>query len=255
MTIDAHSLDRDLRRAANREAASSSLWTDVVVYGLLVAMVGCLSLLTGGVDPVPVSLAASGGLVATVSWTFTYLRHRRHFVALYLKEWSSRLQFVRDEELVRLAARLEALGVKQGTTQIRELKRGFETFRQVLKKKFNATELTYQRYDLLLENLFLSVVDNLERAAERLEAAASFRHQESGTPDPTDTRSALEVLKSSAKTLLAKNNAVLAALMKASLKMSKVQTRRGRARLEMDAALEELSGMIENVHRYALDKI
>ena len=255
MSIDIYSLDRDLRRAANREAAKSTFGTDIVVYGLLVTMVGCLSLLTGGFGLAPVSLAAGGSLVATVSWTFTYLRHRKHFVALYLKEWNTRLQFVRDEELVCLAARLEALGVNEGTAQLKQLKRGFETFRRVLRKKFNVTELTYQRYDLLVENLFLSVMDNFERSAERLEAVASFRQEDGSTSNPTDTRSAVEVLRSSAKALLTKNKAVLAALKKASVKMSKVQTRRGRARLELDAALEELSGMIENVHRYALDKI
>lgn len=255
MAIETRSLDRDLRHAAHREAATSSFWTDVVVYGLLVAIVGGVSLLTRGVNLWSLTLAATGTLVASVSWVCTYLRHREHFSALYLREWNAHLHLVRDEELVRLAARLAGLGVKEGTAQIKDLKQGFDAFRKVLKRKFNSTELTYQRYDLLLQNLFLSVVDNLERAAEKLEVASNFRPDEDRTFNPRDSRPAIEVLKSSAKELLEKNVDVLAALSKAGLKMSKVQTRRRRARREMDAVLADLSRMIDNVHRYALDSI
>jgi hypothetical protein len=253
--IELQSADRELRRAAKRDAAASSLWTDLVIYGLLTAVMGCTSMLSRGFDVVTVSLGAGGSLVAVISWMCTYLRHRNHFIALYLREWNARLRLVRDEELVRLAARLESLGVKEGTAQVKDLRQVFDTFRRILKRKFNVTELTYQRYDLLLENLFLSALDNLERAAELLETVTTISRDKGKAFDPRDSRFSLEALNASANELLEKNKVVLAAIQKAGIKMSKVETRRGKAKIELGVALDELSRMVNIVDRYAVAKI
>lgn len=60
-------------------------------------------------------------------------------------------------------------------------------------------------------------------------------------------------LRDACDDLIARNAEVLVALEQAGLGMSKVKTRRGKARIELEGALAELSRMIDNVHRYALD--
>ena len=164
-------LDRELFRAARREALSFSFWTDAVVYPLLLGAIGIVTGLVACVDIMSVSMTALGLGVGAFSWAWGYVRRRDQHAALIMKERASYLVHKRDQELVRLDARLQADGMTAASAQIRELRVAFDAFKNVLEKKFSSGELGYQRFSVVLEQLFLSSLDNLERAVEQLHAA------------------------------------------------------------------------------------
>ena len=80
-----------------------------------------------------------------------------------MKERASQLVHRRDQEMVRLDRMLEADGMTEASRQIRELRAGFEAFKNVLEQKLDSGELGYQRFRVVLEELFLSSLDNLEK--------------------------------------------------------------------------------------------
>jgi hypothetical protein len=171
MTKRPELLDRELFRAARREALSFSFWTDGVVYPLLIGVIGVAWAMAAGADAISVSVATSGLLLGLSIWVWGYQRRRDQHAALIMKERASHLVHKRDQELARLDAKLRADGMTEASEQIRELRAGFDLFRSVLENKLSSGELGYQRFRVVLEELFLSALDNLEHAVERLQAA------------------------------------------------------------------------------------
>ena len=253
-------LDRELFRAARREALSFSFWTDGVVYPLLVGGIGIYSAAVAGIDAVSISMATTGILLGLSTWGWGYLRRRDQHAALIMKERASHLVQLRDQELLRLDAKLQADGMTEASEQIHELRVGFEAFKNVLENKLSSGELGYQRFRVVLEELFLSALDNLENAVERLHAALAIgiggvderiRHIEATGDDPNSmeivelqrARTRYEALTESARELFEQNKALLATLQLSCVRVTSVQAHQAKARKELDAVLAEVSSL------------
>ncbi len=253
-------LDRELFRAARREALSFSFWTDGVVYPLLLGAIGISSAVVSGVDAASGSMAALGILLGLSFWVWGYRRRRDQHAAILMKERASHLVQKRDQELARLDAKLQADGMTEASEQIRELRLGFDAFKDVLAHKLSSGELGYQRFRVALEELFLSALDNLEHAVERLHAAldigidgidARIRHIEAVGDDPNSieiielqrARTRYEALTESARELFEQNKAILATLQLSCARVTSVQAHRAMARRELDAVLAEVSSL------------
>jgi len=252
--------DRSLYRAAQREALSFSFWTDAVVYPLLAGAIGISWATVAGIDAVSVSLGVSGILLGLSMWMWGYVRRREQHAALILKERASQLARKRDQEIERLEARLREDDLQQASEHVSGLRAGFANFESVLERKLNQSELDYQKFRVALEELFLSTIDNLEHAVERLHAARDIeieavndriRHIEAVGDDPNSmeiielhrARTRYEALTSSADELFENNEAVLETLRSSCEHLTGVETHRTRARSELDAILAEVSSL------------
>lgn len=257
-------LDRELFRAARREALSFAFWTDSVVYPLLVGVIGISSAVLSGVDATSLSMATLGILVGFFFWAWGYSRRRDQHAALIMKERAAHLVQKRDRELERLEATLQGDVATQASEQIRDLRVGFDAFKNVLEQKLSSGELGYQRFRVVLEELFLSSLDNLEHAVERLHAAlaigidqvdARIRHIEAVGDDPNSmelidlqrARTRYGALTESAKELFEQNNSVLATLQLSCARVTSMQAHRSKARKELDAVLTEVSSLARGV--------
>lgn len=252
--------DRRLYRTARREALSFSFWTDAVVYPLLAGAVGISWAMVGGIDAVSVSLGVSGILLGLSMWFWGYVRRRDQHAALILQERVSQLSRKRNHELECLEASLREDGMLKALEHVRGLRAGFASFTSVLERKFDRSELDYQRFRVALEELFLSTIDNSEHAVERLHAARNIdidavndriHHIETVGDDPNSmeiielhrARTRFEALTSSAVELFEKNEAVLDTLRSSCEHLTEVETHRTRARGELDAILAEVSSL------------
>ena len=253
-------LDRELFRAARREALSFSFWTDAVVYPLLLGAIGIATGLVSGVDILSVSMTALGLGLGVFSWVWGYVRRRDQHAALIMKERASYLVHKRDQELLRLDGRLQADGMTAASGQIRELRLAFDAFKNVLEKKLNSGELGYQRFRVVLEQLFLSSLDNLEHAVERLHAALGIgidqvderiSQIEAMGDDPNSmelielrrARTRYEALTESARELFEQNKTILATLQQSCARVTSMQAHRAKARRELDAVLAEVASL------------
>jgi len=252
--------DRELFRAARREALSVSFWTDGVVYPLMVGGIGISAAVVAGVDAVSISMATTGILLGLSTWGWGYLRRRDQHAAVTMKERASHLVQKRDQALVRLDAKFQAEGMSEASEQIRELRAGFEAFKNVLENKLSSGELGYQRLRVVLEELLLSALDSLEHAVERSQAALAvgidgvderIRHIEAIGDDPNSmeiidlrrARTRYEALTESARELFERNKAVLATLQLSCARVTGVRAHRVKARRELDAVLAEISSL------------
>lgn len=257
-------LELELFRAARREALSFSFWTDGVVYSLLVGAIGLSSAVSAGIDAIAISMATVGTLLGLSLWAWGYVRRRDQHAAVIMKERASFLVQKRDQELVRLDAKLQAGGMIEASEQIRELRLGFDGFKGVLEKKLSSGELGYQKFRVVLEELFLSALDNLEHAVERLDAALAIgidavdeklRRIEAQGDDPDSmeivelrrARTRYEALTESARELFQQNQALLTTLQHACAKVTSLQAHRAKARGELDAVLAEVSSLTHRV--------
>jgi hypothetical protein len=257
-------LDRDMFRAARREALSFSFWTDSVVYPLLLGAIGIVSGIMSGVDAISVSMTVIGILLGLFSWGWGYSHRRDQHGALIMKERASYLVQKREQELMRLEASLEGDGAIEASEQIRELRVGFDAFKNVLEQKLSDSELGYQRFRVVLEELFLSSLDNLEHAVERLHAALAIgietvderiRHIEAVGDDPNSmelielqrARTRYQALTESARELFEQNKIVLETLQLSCAKVTGMQAHRAKARKELDAVLNEVSSLTHGI--------
>ena len=257
-------LDRELFRAARREALAFSFWTDGVVYPLLLGFIGISSAVVSGVDLTSVCMAALGMLTGLLFWAWGYARRRDQHAALIMRERAAHLMQKRDQELVRLEATLESDGTAEACTQIRELRAGFEAFKNVLEQRLSSGELGYQRFRIVLEELFLSSLDNLEHAVERLHAAlaigidgveARIRHIETVGDDPNSmelielerARTRYEALTESARELFEQNKLVLETLQLSCAKVTSMEAHRSKARKELDAVLADVASLTRGI--------
>jgi hypothetical protein len=257
-------LEPALLRAVRREALCSSFWTDAVVYPLLLGAIGVASGVVAGVDTVSVSMTALGLVPGLCCWAWGYLRRRDQGVALLMKERASLLVQKRDQELMRLDARLKSGGMTAASEQIGALRVAFDAFKNVLEKKLNSGELGYQRFRVVLEELFLSSLDNIEHAVERLHAALGIeidqvderiRHIEAAGDDPNSmelielrrAHTRYEALTESARELFEQNKTVLATLQLACARVTSIQAHRAKARRELDSILADVSSLTGGV--------
>lgn len=257
-------LELELFRAARREALSFSFWTDGVVYSLLVGAIGLSSAVSAGIDAIAISMATVGTLLGLSLWAWGYVRRRDQHAAVIMKERASFLVQKRDQELVRLDAKLQAGGMIEASEQIRELRLGFDGFKGVLEQKLSSGELGYQKFRVVLEELFLSALDNLEHAVERLHAALAIgidavdeklRRLEALGDDPDSmeivelrrARTRYEALTESARELFQQNQALLTTLQHACARVTSLQAHRAKAREELDAVLAEVSSLTHRV--------
>ena len=150
--------------------------------------------------------------------------------------------------------------MRQASEHVRALRTGFAGYKNVLERKLDRSELDYQRFCVALEELFLSTIDNLEHAVERLRASREIdigavndriRHIEDVGDDPNSmeiidlhrARTRYEALTSSADELFEKNDAVLETLRSSCEHLTGVETHRSRARRELDAILAEVTAL------------
>ncbi len=253
-------LDRDLFRAARREALSFSFWTDGVVYPLLLGAIGVSSAVVSGTDAISAAMATLGIVLGLSFWVWGYRRRRDQHAAVLMKERASHLVQKRDQELARLDAKLQADGMTEASEQIRELRLGFDAFKDVLANKLSSGELGYQRFRVALEELFLSALDNLEHAVERLHAALDIGIDgveericriEALEDDPNSTeiielqraRTRYGALIESARELFEHNKAILATLQLSCARVTSVQPHRALARRELEAVFAEVSSL------------
>lgn len=257
-------LDRELFRAARREALSFSFWTDGVVYPLLLGIIGISSAVVSGVDVASVSMAVLGIFTGLLFWMWGYVRRRDQHAALIMKERAAHLMHKRDQELVRLETTLESDGSAEAFEQIRELRAGFDAFRNVLEQRLSSGELGYHQFRIVLEELFLSSLDNLEHAVERLHAAlaigiervdARIRHIETVGDDPNSmelielqrARTRYEALTESARELFEQNKLVLETLQLSCAKVTSMESHRSKARKELDAVLADVASLTRGI--------
>jgi hypothetical protein len=172
----------------------------------------------------------------------------------------------------RLLAGVEQIA-GQAYDQLDNIVKAYLAYKNVLGKRFSVTEMTYGRYLKAGEQVFLSALDDLNRAGTQLEALSamdfeSMRSQQRRLKrrevlDEADERelSALEARFAEhdqqmglVRGWLANNEEALTQMSAATGTLARLRTQQGLAQLESETAMLQLEELSARAKIYSIDK-
>lgn len=179
-----------------------------------------------------------------------------------------------QRELKKLSASKELkVFSNQAVRQYEKIQTKFDNFKRILSEKFDTSEISYGRFFGTTEQLYLSVLDNLEDIMnslgtisniddgyinERLTYLASLESPEEADKREKETLLTRKDLKE--KTLIRVNELLTIneeAMTQIDLSMatiSQIKTKMGRASIDMEVARKDLEELINRTKNYSISK-
>jgi hypothetical protein len=165
-----------------RAVLARTLQHPLTLYPTAVGLLGVLGVALFGPTAVAIGAAAGGISLGLGHFATQYLFRADRVAAAHLKELHERFEQKKAQILGELEAKLEKLTAlktdegyaDQAIKQLRMVQKRFGTMQRLLGDKFEPTELTYGRYFLAGEQAYLSVLDNLDSIAARLESVSTI---------------------------------------------------------------------------------
>lgn len=159
---------------------------------------------------------------------------------------------------------LEDAQVEKALGQLDQASERFAGFRTLLGERFDPGELTYGRYLNAAEQVFLCLLDHLDKAAtlfnslSGIDGRAIEEKLETLTPaEETEIRALRERLalrdrmRSELSSLLGFNEKAVTELIQVSTAVAAMNTGRNRASVDLDTAIDELSELAKRAGRYS----
>jgi hypothetical protein len=152
-----------------------------VLYPATIGVLGAAAALLLGPSTLFVVPAVVGGALGLGSWAVDYFLRRDHHAAAYLRELQQGLSDQRLTAVRTLREELAEIGSSDGLAQLERLCDKYDAFKDLLDKKLDPSELTYGRYLGMAEQVFLSILDNLQRVAHTLVSIGAIDEHHIGT--------------------------------------------------------------------------
>ncbi len=178
----------------------------------------------------------------------------------------------KKEDLERqrdLEADLSELQYPQGIEQLRMLRQKLDNLTEVLKRRLNAGELTFGRYLLAAQQVYLSAVDNIHDVAVVLRSVSTIDQAHIDDrlselrklTEPTEEQikevasleqrnSLLDQQMTKVADLMSQNESAMTVLDKTAAAFAETKTGTGRAALEIEEAVKALETLAKRAHKY-----
>ncbi|MDC0662920.1 hypothetical protein [Marinobacter sp. SS21] len=251
-----------------KETLRTSLQQPAAVYPTVMGILGGAGVTLFGSSPVMMAALAGCALLAGVGWAWEFFGRGDTHANRYLERYRKGLETQRKEAINRLRQEFINLQVDEGSVQLTLFQRKFENFNHILNRKLQPGELTYNRYLATAEQVYLNGLDNLEKAALALQSVAAIDsgmlnnklqalqarpHEEvQETRDQIEERLMLhQTQHQRVRQLLEQNEAALTRLDQVSTQLANTDLNSGKAAMDMEQAMGELTRLIENAQQYA----
>lgn len=247
---------------------NTSLQRPLTVYPATVGLLGGFYALLFGASPIALGALVAGGGVTLFNWLYEYFikgdKHANQFVIQFRKELEKR----RNDALKHLTTDLKAINNEQALQQVTLFRDKYDNFNAILDKKLDVTELTYNRYLTIAEQVFLNGLDNLENAAMALKSISTIdlnrinnelekllKDKSKDSQERINELSTRLALRDNqlkrVNDLLLVNERALTQLDHVSTKIANIDTKQNRAHVDMEDAMEELSRLIARAENYS----
>lgn len=240
----------------------------LTVYPATLALLAALFALAVSSGPVVLALIAAGAGFALGNGFWQSVVRGRRNASDVMRRYADRLEGERLRAIAKLRADLEENGDDAGLQQIRLFNDKFRNFVDVLNRKLKPTELTYNRFLGIAEQVFLAGLDNLEAAslAHKSVSAVDIDHIDgelvrlAAEQDAASRQRVAEL--QTRKTLRAEqlarveqikldNEAALTQLDRVTAEIAGIDTARTRADVDLEAAMNELGRLIARADAYS----
>lgn len=252
------------RKSISKHVAKVTAQKPYVLYPLAIGILGGLSAILLGTSFLP---ALIGGGIGIAAWLLDNTLRKQKHSGDYVRKLHEMLALRTQESLASLREELADVGEYSGLDQLERLRRKFEAFDQLLRRKLDPNELTFGRYLGMAEQLYLGGLDNLSTIANisRGLNAISEEHLEkrsgslgrNGTLSENEQREMealrrrrelVEGQKGMVDALLAQNETAMTRLDEVMAKIAAMNVGDGRASMNIEQAMLELE---ELAHRTA----
>lgn len=256
------------RKAINLSVLGRSLQHPAVVYPAALGVLGALGAALLVSSPALLAAAAAAGGAAAIGLGANYLLRHERFAKEYLARAHAAILAERAAMLENLEQELRETGRKEAVRQFERFSDKIRAFEEMLGDKLGTSELTHARFLGIAEQVYLSAVDNLRavvfasRSARTIDAGyigARIGALEGGNKPAQEAE--LQGLREQLRlhsehdaridAALSQNEQALARLDAALAAVSQMKTEPGRAAVDMETAMQELSRIAQRARDYA----
>lgn len=246
------------------------------LYSTGIGILGWVALAVLGSSSIILGTAIGGTVIGVGSWVFNFFVRGDALGQKYidsLNEQKAEYKKMIEEKLIEEIEQWRNIPgaeeyVAQAVSQFDDVRGKIQTFRDLLEKKLDSTEMTFTRYYASADEVYFSVLDNLEKASFILESISTIdvgfleqrlrslsRIRQLGQADEDEKQTLLERKKlredklEEVNQLLTDNEQALTAIEKATTSLTSIT--RTRAQVDMDTAREQLEELAARAHKYA----
>lgn len=262
-------LSQELTPGAIKKAVmGTTLQRPLTVYPATIGLLGGFYALVFGSNPIALGALAAGGSVTLLSWMYEYFikgdDHANQYVTYFRKELEKR----RISALQHLESELKSIHNDQAVTQVKLFRVKYDNFHAILDRKLDPSEITYNRYLSIAEQVFLNGLDNLEKAAIALKSISTIDRgriardmQNLANDNSPASQQRLNELKTRlalkdeqinrVNELLLINEKALTQLDHVATRLANIDTRQNRAHVDMEDAMQELKRLISRTDQFS----
>ncbi|MGI0118871.1 hypothetical protein [Zooshikella sp. RANM57] len=259
------------KKAISKAVLKRSLQSPFLLYPTVVGVLSTAAMLFFDFSTIALMGAITGFAGASLGWIYEYFIQENNHIIAFLGQIHESMVVKRNEMLKKLESELNSVDSKEGIRQLELFKKKFDNFQDILQKKFTSTELTFSRYLAIAEQVFLAGLDNLEGVALGLKSVSAMDTESLHkkivklTEDGSATaelerktlQSRLDMYESQLQRmhdLLVTNEQALTQIDNVSTQLANIKTTSGRAKVDMDIAMQELQQVAERATDYNLQQ-
>lgn len=247
-----------------KETLALTVQRPVAVYPATVGMLALGYSTAFGFNLVSACVMAAGLAIGFGGWAIEYFVNGDKYGLDIVTRHRQAMEAQRKKTLRALAKDLKEGDSPEGVAQLGKLKQKFENFEAMLAKKLNPSELAYNRYLSMAEQVYLNALDNLERLATGIQSVSTIDIQgiEARLQDSSTSTQEMEALASRrslwqsqqerARTLLVENEFAMTQIDHVTAKLAEITTKSGRAQVDMELAMSELKDLISRADRLTI---
>lgn len=234
-----------------------------VVYPAAVGFMAVAYVVAIDASLIAAGLAAAGVSISMASGAFEYFVRGEKNTIEILRLQREELVARKEIALKNISKELENFNDSVAIEQLKKIKEKFINFVSVLDKKFKPSELTYNRYLSIAEQVYLNAIDNLEIViiARQSVSAIDSDHIEDqisklSEDDPVyvtllERKALLEKQSIRIKKILQDNELAMTKIDMVSIKLSEITTQSSQALMDMDFAMNELQSLIDRADKFS----
>lgn len=268
------------KKAVTKAVLKTTLQHPLSLYLSGVGLLGWFAVGVLGPSSIAVTAAIGGTTIGIGSWIVNFFLRGDSLAQKYIETVHQEMEEYRRRVTLSLVKELEQWQrlpgaedyVAQGINQFQDIQEKIDNFREVLGKKLNHQEMTFSRYLGSAEQVYLSVLDNLEKTAAILESISTIdvayigdrllalkKLKTPATADKEERETLLERRKlrddklQEVNVLLTENEQAMTEIEKATVSL--VEISRSRAKVDMETARKQLEELASRAHQYASSKM
>ena len=241
------------------------MWPLTVLATVIVTATIIVFIIENGVSTAAIAAASIAAVASIGAWAIIAGRSRAFALYSYAKHRERTKRAGPDT--ATLNTNLANCGAEQAREQLGLLERKMETVRAVLLRRLDEGELTFQRYLVTAEQVYLAGLDNLheievaltaqggmdrhylERRRQALDASSNEQNEVEKNAINERMRGHSQ-LDEKVRRLLAQNEAILAALDATSVNMAEAKLGSKAGSTDAETAMTELNHLAQSVSRY-----